>query len=34
MTFPIVIKPIDEGSFLGVKICKNINDLRRSTKIF
>ena len=32
MTFPIVIKPIDEGSSLGVKICKNINDLRRSTK--
>ena len=32
MTFPIVIKPIDEGSSLGVKICKNINDLSRSTK--
>ena len=32
MTFPIVIKPIDEGSSLGVKICKNIYDLSRSTK--
>ncbi len=32
MTFPIVIKPINEGSSLGVKICKNLNDLRRSAK--
>jgi len=31
--FPIVVKPINEGSSLGVKICKNILDLNRSTKV-
>ena len=30
--FPIVVKPIDEGSSIGVKICKNILDLDKSTK--
>ena len=30
--FPIVVKPINEGSSIGVKICKNIFDLNRSTK--
>ena len=30
--FPIVIKPINEGSSIGVKICKNIMDLNKSTK--
>ena len=27
-TFPLVIKPVSEGSSVGVKICKNLNDLR------
>ena len=26
--FPLVIKPVSEGSSLGVKICKNINELK------
>ena len=30
--FPIVVKPINEGSSIGVKICKNIFDLNKSTK--
>jgi len=30
--FPIVVKPINEGSSIGVKICKNILDLTKSTK--
>ena len=30
--FPIVVKPINEGSSIGVKICKNISDLNISTK--
>ncbi|RPH01008.1 MAG: D-alanine--D-alanine ligase [Candidatus Pelagibacter sp. TMED153] len=30
--FPIVVKPINEGSSIGVKICKNISDLNTSTK--
>ena len=30
--FPIVIKPINEGSSLGVKICKNIKELLKSSK--
>ena len=30
--FPIVVKPINEGSSIGVKICKNIKDLYYSTK--
>jgi len=30
--FPIVVKPINEGSSIGVKICKNILDLNKSTK--
>ena len=30
--FPIVVKPINEGSSIGVKICKNIMDLKKSTK--
>jgi len=33
ITFPIVLKPINEGSSLGVKICKNQIDLIRSSKI-
>ena len=28
ITFPIVLKPINEGSSLGVKICKNLQDLK------
>ena len=32
INFPIVIKPSNEGSSLGVKIIKNINDLKRSAK--
>ena len=30
--FPIVVKPINEGSSLGVKICKDINELIKSSK--
>ena len=30
--FPIVVKPINEGSSIGVRICKNIIDLNKSTK--
>ena len=30
--FPIVVKPINEGSSIGVRICKNIQDLNRSSK--
>ncbi len=30
--FPIVVKPPDEGSSIGVKICKDIIDLNKSTK--
>ena len=30
--FPIVVKPINEGSSIGVKICNNILDLNKSTK--
>ena len=30
--FPIVVKPINEGSSIGVRICKNIQDLNKSTK--
>ena len=30
--FPIVVKPINEGSSIGVKICKNIFSLNFSTK--
>ena len=32
MNFPIVIKPNDEGSSIGVKICKNINLLKKEFK--
>ena len=31
--FPIVVKPINEGSSLGVRICKNIQQLHKSTGI-
>ena len=30
--FPIVVKPVNEGSSIGVKICKNILDLGKSIK--
>ncbi len=30
--FPIVVKPINEGSSIGVKICKNIHALNKSAK--
>ncbi len=33
LKFPIVVKPIDEGSSLGVKICKSFESLRKSTCI-
>ena len=29
--FPIVVKPVNEGSSIGVKICPNINTLLKST---
>ena len=28
--FPVVIKPVSEGSSVGVKICQNINELKLS----
>ena len=31
INFPLVIKPTDQGSSLGVKIAKNINDLKKIT---
>ena len=30
--FPMVVKPINEGSSIGVKICKNFNSLNKNTK--
>ena len=30
--FPVVVKPVNEGSSLGVKICNNLIDLKKSTK--
>ena len=33
ISFPIVVKPIDEGSSIGVKISKNIYDLFKYAKI-
>ncbi len=30
--FPIVIKPVNEGSSLGVKICKTTNEVNKSAK--
>ena len=32
LNFPIVIKPNDEGSSIGVKICKNLNSLKTQFK--
>ena len=32
LKFPIVVKPINEGSSIGVKICKNFNSLNKNTK--
>ena len=32
LKFPLVIKPINEGSSLGVKICKNLKILKTNTK--
>ena len=32
LSFPIVIKPVNEGSSLGVKICKNILELNKAAK--
>ena len=31
--FPVVVKPSNEGSSLGVKICKNFQELNKFTKI-
>ena len=31
ISFPIVVKPINEGSSIGVKICKNILELKKNT---
>ena len=33
INFPIVVKPINEGSSLGVYICKNLNEINKSTKL-
>ena len=32
LSFPLVIKPINEGSSIGVKICKNIAQLKNESK--
>ena len=32
MDFPIVIKPVNEGSSIGVRICKNISELKKASK--
>ena len=32
MNFPIVIKPVNEGSSIGVRICKNILELHKASK--
>ena len=32
MNFPIVIKPVNEGSSIGVRICKNILELNKDSK--
>ncbi len=32
ITFPVVVKPINEGSSLGVKIANNLKELNRSAK--
>ncbi len=32
LNFPIVIKPVNEGSSIGVKICKNIIEINRVSK--
>ena len=32
ITFPLVAKPVDEGSSLGVVLCKNKNELMKETK--
>ncbi len=32
MTFPLVVKPVSEGSSIGVKICKRLTQLFRETK--
>ena len=32
ISFPIVVKPVDEGSSIGVKISSNINNLYKSAK--
>ena len=33
LKFPIVAKPINEGSSIGVKICENFNELLKSSKL-
>ena len=33
MSFPIVLKPINEGSSLGVKIIKNIKNLKKTALV-
>ena len=32
LSFPLVIKPINEGSSIGVKICKNIVQFKNESK--
>ena len=33
LSFPIVVKPVSEGSSLGVKIAMNIKDLKKSIRV-
>ena len=33
ISFPVVVKPINEGSSLGVKISRNLKNLKRSSKV-
>jgi D-alanine-D-alanine ligase len=32
LTYPLVLKPSNEGSSIGVKICKNFTELRKNSK--
>ena len=33
INYPVIVKPSNEGSSIGVKICKNFNELKNSTEI-
>ena len=33
LTYPLIVKPSNEGSSIGVKICKNFIDLKKSVRV-